>query len=115
MTAGAMRRPRGTSPRNVAKCAAFGTSAIAVMAAGHFGLGYGGGAHAPDQYYVIESTNAKIQGFDGAAMSFVEVFVQAREVASRYLASPLDVVRLLSEPSHPPSLRSFRCAGPRSV
>ncbi|MGZ7081112.1 MAG: M20/M25/M40 family metallo-hydrolase [Thermoanaerobaculia bacterium] len=42
------------------------------LAAGHFGLGHGSGAHAPDEYYVIESTNANIQGFDGAAMSFVE-------------------------------------------
>jgi acetylornithine deacetylase/succinyl-diaminopimelate desuccinylase-like protein len=42
------------------------------LAAGHFGLGHGSGAHAPDEYYVIDSTNAKIQGYDGAAMSFVE-------------------------------------------
>jgi acetylornithine deacetylase/succinyl-diaminopimelate desuccinylase-like protein len=42
------------------------------LAAGHFGLGYGSGAHAPDEFYVIESQNPKIQGFDGAAMSFVE-------------------------------------------
>ncbi len=42
------------------------------LPAGHFGLGHGGGAHAPDEYYVIESTNPKIQGFDGAAWSFVE-------------------------------------------
>ncbi len=42
------------------------------LAAGHFGLGYGTGAHAPDEYYVIESTNPKVQGFDGAVMSFVE-------------------------------------------
>jgi acetylornithine deacetylase/succinyl-diaminopimelate desuccinylase-like protein len=42
------------------------------LAAGHFGLGHGSGAHAPDEYYVIESTNPKVQGFDGAAMSFVE-------------------------------------------
>jgi acetylornithine deacetylase/succinyl-diaminopimelate desuccinylase-like protein len=42
------------------------------MAAGHFGLGHGSGAHAPDEYYVIESTNPKIQGYDGAVMSFVE-------------------------------------------
>ena len=39
---------------------------------GHFGLGHGSGAHAPDEYYVIESTNPNIQGFDGAVMSFVE-------------------------------------------
>jgi acetylornithine deacetylase/succinyl-diaminopimelate desuccinylase-like protein len=42
------------------------------LAAGHFGLGHGSGAHAPDEYYVIESANPKIQGFDGATMSFFE-------------------------------------------
>lgn len=42
------------------------------LAAGHFGLGHGGGAHAPDEYYLIESSNPKVQGFDGAVMSFVE-------------------------------------------
>jgi acetylornithine deacetylase/succinyl-diaminopimelate desuccinylase-like protein len=42
------------------------------LAAGHFGLGHGSGAHAPDEYYVIESTNPNVQGFDGAVMSFVE-------------------------------------------
>lgn len=42
------------------------------LASGHWGLGHGSGAHAPDEYYVIESTNPNIQGFDGAAMSFVE-------------------------------------------
>ena len=42
------------------------------LPAGHFGLGHGSGAHAPDEYYVIESSDAKIQGFDGAALSFVE-------------------------------------------
>jgi len=42
------------------------------LAAGHFGLGHGSGAHAPDEYYVIESSTPKIQGFDGAVMSFVE-------------------------------------------
>ncbi len=42
------------------------------LASGHFGLGHGSGAHAPDEYYVIESTNPKIQGYDGAVMSFVE-------------------------------------------
>jgi hypothetical protein len=26
------------------------------LAAGHFGLGHGSGAHAPDEYYIIEST-----------------------------------------------------------
>ena len=42
------------------------------LPAGHFGLGHGTGAHAPDEYYLIESTNPKVQGLDGAALSFVE-------------------------------------------
>jgi acetylornithine deacetylase/succinyl-diaminopimelate desuccinylase-like protein len=42
------------------------------LASGHFGLGHGSGAHAPDEYYLIESTNPKVQGFDAAVMSFVE-------------------------------------------
>jgi len=42
------------------------------VASGHFGLGHGSGAHAPDEYYVIESANDKVQGFDGAVLSFVE-------------------------------------------
>jgi len=46
------------------------------LPAGHFGLGHGSGAHAPDEYYVIDSSNAKIQGFDGAARSFVEYLAE---------------------------------------
>ena len=42
------------------------------LAAGHFGLGHGSGAHAPDEYYVIESANPKVQGIDGGVRSYVE-------------------------------------------
>jgi acetylornithine deacetylase/succinyl-diaminopimelate desuccinylase-like protein len=42
------------------------------LSAGHFGLGHGSGAHAPDEYYVVESANPKVQGMDGAVRSFVE-------------------------------------------
>lgn len=42
------------------------------LASGHFGLGHGSGAHAPDEYYVIESSNPAVRGYDGAVMSFVE-------------------------------------------
>jgi acetylornithine deacetylase/succinyl-diaminopimelate desuccinylase-like protein len=42
------------------------------LPAGHFGLGHGGGAHAPDEYYVIESADPKIEGLDGATLSFAE-------------------------------------------
>ena len=43
------------------------------LAAGPFGLGHGSGAHAPDEYYVIESKNPKVQGMDGAVFSFVQL------------------------------------------
>jgi len=46
------------------------------MAAGHFGLGHGNGAHAPDEYYVIDSNNPPVQGIDGAAFSHVEYLYQ---------------------------------------
>ena len=42
------------------------------LPAGHFGLGHGNGAHAPDEYYVIDSANPKVQGIDGAVRSYVE-------------------------------------------
>jgi acetylornithine deacetylase/succinyl-diaminopimelate desuccinylase-like protein len=50
------------------------------LPAGHFGLGHGSGAHAPDEYYVIESTTPRIQGIDGAVRSYVEYLY---EVARR--------------------------------
>lgn len=48
------------------------TNAPVSLASGHFGLGHGSGAHAPDEYYLIESENPKLAGYDGAVMSFVE-------------------------------------------
>jgi acetylornithine deacetylase/succinyl-diaminopimelate desuccinylase-like protein len=48
------------------------TNAPLKLPAGHFGMGHGTGAHAPDEYYLIESTNPKVQGLDGAVASFVE-------------------------------------------
>jgi len=48
------------------------TNAPLSLPAGHFGMGNGTGAHAPDEYYLIESTNPKVQGMDGAVASFVE-------------------------------------------
>ena len=48
------------------------TEAPLRLGAGHFGLGHGSGAHAPDEYYVVESANPKVQGLDGAVRSFVD-------------------------------------------
>jgi len=51
------------------------------LAAGHFGLGHGNGAHAPDEYYVIESKNPKVQGMDGAVRSFVKYLYEVAGLA----------------------------------
>ncbi len=40
--------------------------------AGHFGLGHGAGAHAPDEYYLIDSTNPKVAGLTDATMGYAE-------------------------------------------
>ena len=42
------------------------------LPAGHFGLGHGSGAHAPDEYFVIESSNPKVAGWDAAVASYVD-------------------------------------------
>ena len=52
------------------------TGAPLKLPAGHFGLGHGNGAHAPDEYYLIESTNPKLRGLQGATLSYVEYLYQ---------------------------------------
>ena len=43
------------------------------LPAGGFGMGHGTGAHAPDEYYLIDSEKAGLSGLDGAVASYVEV------------------------------------------
>jgi acetylornithine deacetylase/succinyl-diaminopimelate desuccinylase-like protein len=50
------------------------TGAPLHLAAGQFGLGHGDGAHAPDEYWIVESANPKVAGMDGAVRSFVDLF-----------------------------------------
>jgi acetylornithine deacetylase/succinyl-diaminopimelate desuccinylase-like protein len=50
------------------------------LPAGHFGLGHGNGAHAPNEYYVIESKNPNFQGIDGAVKSYVEYLYELAAV-----------------------------------
>jgi len=49
------------------------TGAPLKLPAGQFGMGHGDGAHAPDEYWIIESANPKVAGMDGAVRSFVEL------------------------------------------
>ena len=50
------------------------TGAPLKLPAGQFGMGHGDGAHAPDEYWIIESSNPKVAGMDGAVKSYVEFF-----------------------------------------
>jgi acetylornithine deacetylase/succinyl-diaminopimelate desuccinylase-like protein len=50
------------------------------LPAGHFGLGHGNGAHAPDEYYVIESSNPKVEGIDGAVKSQIEYLYELASI-----------------------------------
>ena len=49
--------------------------------AGHVGLGHGSGAHAPDEYYVIESINPKVASLPQATMGFADFLYQIAAVS----------------------------------
>ena len=42
------------------------------MAAGHFGVGRGGGAHAPDEWLLVESSDPRVAGYVQQAQMFVD-------------------------------------------
>ncbi len=48
------------------------TDAPLKLPAGHFGMGHGSGAHAPNEYYVIEAANPKVQGMAEATLSYIQ-------------------------------------------
>ncbi|MBX3594769.1 MAG: M20/M25/M40 family metallo-hydrolase [Sphingomonas sp.] len=51
------------------------------LPAGQFGFGHGSGAHAPNEYFVIESSNPKVMGMDEAAFGFVDFLYQVAATA----------------------------------
>jgi acetylornithine deacetylase/succinyl-diaminopimelate desuccinylase-like protein len=51
------------------------------LAAVGFGLGTGGGAHAPDEWYLIDSSNKKVAGLDESAMFYVDYFYELADMA----------------------------------
>lgn len=56
------------------------TSAPVSLPAGQFGFGHGNGAHAPDEYLLIDSTNPKVLGYDASALGFIDFFNQIAAV-----------------------------------
>ena len=53
------------------------------LPAGQFGLGRGGGAHAPNEWYLIESRNPKVAGFDQATMFYVDYLYELAHAAGQ--------------------------------
>jgi acetylornithine deacetylase/succinyl-diaminopimelate desuccinylase-like protein len=68
-------------PRNAGSYPGYAFTAEPLkLASGHFGLGHGSGAHAPDEYFVLDSTNPKLSGWDGAVRSYVDYLQQLATV-----------------------------------
>ncbi|QYE35548.1 M20/M25/M40 family metallo-hydrolase [Polymorphobacter sp. PAMC 29334] len=56
------------------------TSPPVSLPAGQFGFGHGNGAHAPDEYMLIDSSNPKVLGFDDATLGFIDFFAEVAAV-----------------------------------
>ncbi len=51
------------------------------LPAGQFGLGHGSGAHAPNEYFVVDSSNPKVMGLVGCTMGFVDFLYEMAVVS----------------------------------
>jgi len=51
------------------------------MAAGQFGIGRGGGAHAPNEWFLIESSNPKLAGIDEQAILYADFLYAVADAA----------------------------------
>ncbi len=61
------------SPRNAGSWPGYVfTNPPLSLGAVHFGLGLGEGAHAPDEFFLIDSSNPKVSGYDDAVKAFVD-------------------------------------------
>jgi len=56
------------------------TGAPVSLPAGDYGTGYGTGAHAPDEYFVIESSDPKIYGMDESAYAYIAYMQQIADM-----------------------------------
>jgi acetylornithine deacetylase/succinyl-diaminopimelate desuccinylase-like protein len=53
------------------------------LPASQFGLSRGGGAHAPNEWFLIESSNPKVNGLDEATMAYVDYLYVVAEEAQK--------------------------------
>ena len=57
------------------------TGAPLKMAAGHYGLGRGGGAHAPNEWLLIDSSDPKVAGYEQQAVAFADYLYEVARAA----------------------------------
>ena len=55
--------------------------AAGIAPAGAFGMGYGTGAHAPNEFFVIESSNPKVLGLVDSAMVYVDMLYEMATIS----------------------------------
>ena len=77
------------------------TGAPLKLPAGSFGLGHGSGAHAPDEYWIIESANKKVAGMDGIRFAMETVNSAFHEPLSLQTPRMKTLVRLQSKNCSP--------------
>ena len=53
------------------------------LPAGQIGIGRGGGAHAPNEWYLIESSNPKVAGFDELALYYADFLYALADEAKK--------------------------------
>jgi acetylornithine deacetylase/succinyl-diaminopimelate desuccinylase-like protein len=56
------------------------TDAPVNLPAGQFGLGHGSAQHAPNEYYVVDSSNPKVMGLEGATLSFIDFLYEMASI-----------------------------------
>lgn len=57
------------------------TDAPVSLPAGQFGLGHGSGAHAPNEYFVVDSTNPLVAGLEGCTLGFVDFMYEMASIS----------------------------------
>ena len=53
------------------------------LPAGQFGAGRGGGAHAPDEWYLVESSNPKVAGFSDQAKIYADLLYEVARLGKK--------------------------------
>ena len=57
------------------------TDAPVSLPAGQFGIGHGSGAHAPDEYLVIDPINPKVAGLEASTLAFADFMYELAAIA----------------------------------